>query len=136
MSPTHPHGCLKHSLKECIKGGGGIQRKGNKKKKNKKRKEREKKFVKGGAKRNLLKKKGKESKRGRTKKRRRAERNQSEMDSDFGIPRELSDLQKHRSLYEPELPPCLQVFPLYFLVSCFQNFPLPLIYLISELFCF
>lgn len=30
------------------------------------------------------------------------------MDSDFGIPRELSDLQKHRSLYEPEVPPCLQ----------------------------
>lgn len=30
------------------------------------------------------------------------------MDSDFGIPRELSDLQKHRTLYEPELPPCLQ----------------------------
>ena len=33
------------------------------------------------------------------------------MDSDFGIPRELSDLQKHRCLYEPELPPCLQVSP-------------------------
>ncbi|KAI3956788.1 hypothetical protein MKW92_003932 [Papaver armeniacum] len=30
------------------------------------------------------------------------------MDSDFGIPRELSDLQKHRSTYQPELPPCLQ----------------------------
>ncbi|XP_042494282.1 pyrophosphate--fructose 6-phosphate 1-phosphotransferase subunit alpha-like [Macadamia integrifolia] len=30
------------------------------------------------------------------------------MDSDFGIPRELSDLQKHRALYEPEIPPCLQ----------------------------
>eukprot|EP00262_Sarcandra_glabra_P022471 TRINITY_DN996_c0_g2_i1.p1 TRINITY_DN996_c0_g2~~TRINITY_DN996_c0_g2_i1.p1 ORF type:complete len:615 (+),score=117.19 TRINITY_DN996_c0_g2_i1:72-1916(+) len=30
------------------------------------------------------------------------------MDSDYGIPRELSDLQKHRSLYQPELPPCLQ----------------------------
>ncbi|KAJ4967491.1 hypothetical protein NE237_019340 [Protea cynaroides] len=30
------------------------------------------------------------------------------MDSDFGIPRELSDLQKHRTLYEPEIPPCLQ----------------------------
>jgi|UniRef100_A0A2N9IUW8 pyrophosphate--fructose-6-phosphate 1-phosphotransferase len=30
------------------------------------------------------------------------------MDSDYGIPRELSDLQKLRSLYEPELPPCLQ----------------------------
>ncbi|KAF8406759.1 hypothetical protein HHK36_008851 [Tetracentron sinense] len=30
------------------------------------------------------------------------------MDSDFGIPGELSALQKHRSLYEPELPPCLQ----------------------------
>ncbi|KAK1306576.1 Pyrophosphate--fructose 6-phosphate 1-phosphotransferase subunit alpha [Acorus calamus] len=30
------------------------------------------------------------------------------MDSDFGISRELSDLQKQRSLYKPELPPCLQ----------------------------
>ncbi|KAI3424041.1 PsbP domain-containing protein [Psidium guajava] len=30
------------------------------------------------------------------------------MESDYGIPRELSDLQKHRSLYQPELPPCLQ----------------------------
>ncbi|XP_031473218.1 pyrophosphate--fructose 6-phosphate 1-phosphotransferase subunit alpha [Nymphaea colorata] len=27
---------------------------------------------------------------------------------DFGIPRELSDLQKQRLLYQPELPPCLQ----------------------------
>lgn len=31
------------------------------------------------------------------------------MDSDYGVPRELSDLQKNRSLYKPELPPCLQV---------------------------
>lgn len=30
------------------------------------------------------------------------------MDSDYGVPRELSDLQKARSLYQPELPPCLQ----------------------------
>ncbi|KAJ4830913.1 hypothetical protein Tsubulata_039034 [Turnera subulata] len=30
------------------------------------------------------------------------------MDSDYGIPRELSDLQKQRSLYQPLLPPCLQ----------------------------
>ncbi|KAJ4702363.1 Pyrophosphate--fructose 6-phosphate 1-phosphotransferase subunit alpha [Melia azedarach] len=30
------------------------------------------------------------------------------MDSDFGIPRELSGLQELRSLYQPELPPCLQ----------------------------
>ncbi|KZV32193.1 pyrophosphate--fructose 6-phosphate 1-phosphotransferase subunit alpha-like [Dorcoceras hygrometricum] len=30
------------------------------------------------------------------------------MDSDFGIERELSDLQKLRSQYRPELPPCLQ----------------------------
>ncbi|KAJ0025296.1 hypothetical protein Pint_09158 [Pistacia integerrima] len=30
------------------------------------------------------------------------------MDSDFGIPRELSDLQKLRSHHQPELPPCLQ----------------------------
>lgn len=37
------------------------------------------------------------------------------MDSDYGVPRELSDLQKQRSLYQPELPPCLQVsFPLFF----------------------
>ncbi|GAA0171203.1 hypothetical protein Leryth_000287 [Lithospermum erythrorhizon] len=30
------------------------------------------------------------------------------MDSDYGIVRELSDLQMLRSLYQPELPPCLQ----------------------------
>ncbi|XP_071732128.1 pyrophosphate--fructose 6-phosphate 1-phosphotransferase subunit alpha-like [Rutidosis leptorrhynchoides] len=30
------------------------------------------------------------------------------MDSDYGVPRELSNLQKTRSLYKPELPPCLQ----------------------------
>ncbi|KAG6699723.1 hypothetical protein I3842_08G079400 [Carya illinoinensis] len=30
------------------------------------------------------------------------------MDSDYGIPRELSELQKLRSLYQPQLPPCLQ----------------------------
>ncbi|KAG6495364.1 hypothetical protein ZIOFF_043167 [Zingiber officinale] len=30
------------------------------------------------------------------------------MDSDYGLPRELSDLQMHRALYQPELPPCLQ----------------------------
>uniref|UniRef100_A0A9I9DE49 Pyrophosphate--fructose 6-phosphate 1-phosphotransferase subunit alpha n=1 Tax=Cucumis melo TaxID=3656 RepID=A0A9I9DE49_CUCME len=30
------------------------------------------------------------------------------MDSDYGIPRQLSDLQKIRSLYQPDLPPCLQ----------------------------
>ncbi|XP_052201149.1 pyrophosphate--fructose 6-phosphate 1-phosphotransferase subunit alpha [Diospyros lotus] len=30
------------------------------------------------------------------------------MDSDYGLPRELSDLQKARSAYKPELPPCLQ----------------------------
>ncbi|XP_031129408.1 pyrophosphate--fructose 6-phosphate 1-phosphotransferase subunit alpha [Ipomoea triloba] len=30
------------------------------------------------------------------------------MDSDFGLARELSDLQKLRSQYRPELPPCLQ----------------------------
>ncbi|XP_022772523.1 pyrophosphate--fructose 6-phosphate 1-phosphotransferase subunit alpha isoform X2 [Durio zibethinus] len=30
------------------------------------------------------------------------------MDSDFGIPRELSDLQKLRSQYQPQLPPCLE----------------------------
>ncbi|XP_068647417.1 pyrophosphate--fructose 6-phosphate 1-phosphotransferase subunit alpha [Aristolochia californica] len=30
------------------------------------------------------------------------------MDSDYGVPRELSDLQKHRTLYQPVLPPCLQ----------------------------
>ncbi|GLU00129.1 hypothetical protein SLE2022_175210 [Rubroshorea leprosula] len=30
------------------------------------------------------------------------------MNSDFGIPRQLSNLQKLRSQYQPELPPCLQ----------------------------
>ncbi|EPS71673.1 hypothetical protein M569_03082, partial [Genlisea aurea] len=30
------------------------------------------------------------------------------MDSDYGVPRELSDLQKLRSHYKPELPPCVQ----------------------------
>uniref|UniRef100_A0A6V7QWF8 Pyrophosphate--fructose 6-phosphate 1-phosphotransferase subunit alpha n=1 Tax=Ananas comosus var. bracteatus TaxID=296719 RepID=A0A6V7QWF8_ANACO len=30
------------------------------------------------------------------------------MDSDYGVPRELSALQKKRALYQPELPPCLQ----------------------------
>ncbi|XP_051126642.1 pyrophosphate--fructose 6-phosphate 1-phosphotransferase subunit alpha [Andrographis paniculata] len=30
------------------------------------------------------------------------------MDSDYGIARELSDLQKLRSHYQPEVPPCLQ----------------------------
>ncbi|XP_057503291.1 pyrophosphate--fructose 6-phosphate 1-phosphotransferase subunit alpha [Actinidia eriantha] len=30
------------------------------------------------------------------------------MDSDYGIPRELSDIQKLRSTYQPQLPPCLQ----------------------------
>jgi hypothetical protein len=41
------------------------------------------------------------------------------MDSDYGIPRELSDLQKLRSSYQPELPPCLKVsvFPLRFFLS-------------------
>lgn len=33
----------------------------------------------------------------------------SPMDSDFGIPRELSPLQQLRSQYQPQLPPCLQV---------------------------
>ncbi|KAJ0702062.1 putative diphosphate--fructose-6-phosphate 1-phosphotransferase [Helianthus annuus] len=30
------------------------------------------------------------------------------MESDYGVPRELSPLQKSRSIYHPELPPCLQ----------------------------
>ncbi|KAI3517927.1 hypothetical protein L1887_06172 [Cichorium endivia] len=30
------------------------------------------------------------------------------MESDYGVPRELSHLQRSRSLYQPELPPCLQ----------------------------
>ncbi|GAY35383.1 hypothetical protein CUMW_278360 [Citrus unshiu] len=38
------------------------------------------------------------------------------MDSDFGIPRELSGLQQLRSLYQPELPPCLQ-----FVILCKLN---------------
>ncbi|KAK1259681.1 Pyrophosphate--fructose 6-phosphate 1-phosphotransferase subunit alpha [Acorus gramineus] len=40
--------------------------------------------------------------------RRRQDTTIRSMDSDFGISRELSDLQKQRSLYKPELPPCLQ----------------------------
>nr|GLL45423.1 pyrophosphate--fructose 6-phosphate 1-phosphotransferase subunit alpha [Ipomoea trifida] len=36
------------------------------------------------------------------------EKGQVKMDSDFGLARELSDLQKLRSQYRPELPPCLQ----------------------------
>ena len=31
------------------------------------------------------------------------------MDSDYGVPRELSEVQKNRTLYQPEVPPCLQV---------------------------
>ncbi|RLM56306.1 pyrophosphate--fructose 6-phosphate 1-phosphotransferase subunit alpha-like [Panicum miliaceum] len=31
------------------------------------------------------------------------------MDSDYGAPRELSALQRARALYQPELPPCLQM---------------------------
>ncbi|KAM3243256.1 hypothetical protein ACQJBY_055297 [Aegilops geniculata] len=30
------------------------------------------------------------------------------MDSDYGVPRELSEVQQQRTLYQPELPPCLQ----------------------------
>ncbi|KAK3155083.1 hypothetical protein QOZ80_2BG0198630 [Eleusine coracana subsp. coracana] len=30
------------------------------------------------------------------------------MDSDYGVPRELSEVQKKRALYQPGLPPCLQ----------------------------
>ncbi|KAG0490368.1 hypothetical protein HPP92_007231 [Vanilla planifolia] len=30
------------------------------------------------------------------------------MDSDYGVPRELSDLQKKRTLYQPQIPPCLE----------------------------
>ncbi|KAJ0851714.1 putative diphosphate--fructose-6-phosphate 1-phosphotransferase [Helianthus annuus] len=30
------------------------------------------------------------------------------MESDYGVPRDLSPLQKSRSIYHPELPPCLQ----------------------------
>ncbi|CAN6246352.1 unnamed protein product [Urochloa humidicola] len=30
------------------------------------------------------------------------------MDSDYGVPRELSEVQKKRTLYQPEVPPCLQ----------------------------
>ncbi|KAL8211560.1 hypothetical protein R6Q57_005997 [Mikania cordata] len=30
------------------------------------------------------------------------------MESDYGVSRELSDLQKMRCIYQPELPPCLQ----------------------------
>lgn len=50
------------------------------------------------------------------------------MDSDYGIPRELSDLQKLRASYQPQLPPCLQVlallpteFPALLVVPWFLN---------------
>ncbi|KAL8240019.1 hypothetical protein R6Q59_013374 [Mikania micrantha] len=33
------------------------------------------------------------------------------MESDYGVPRDLSHLQKMRSIYQPELPPCLQGTP-------------------------
>ena len=35
------------------------------------------------------------------------------MDSDYGVARELSDLQKKRAEYTPEVPPCLQVVLLF-----------------------
>ena len=54
MSPTHPHS-LKH---ECLKWGGGIQRKENKKKKNKRGKKKKRRSVKGGAKETFKKKEG------------------------------------------------------------------------------
>lgn len=49
--------------------------------------------------------------RGRDEKRRRRRRVMGSvaMDSDYGVPRELSALQKARALYRPDLPPCLQV---------------------------
>lgn len=51
------------------------------------------------------------------------------MDSDYGIPRELSDLQKIRSLYQPELPPCLQVLSSFFLFLSFPfNFAPPFLF--------
>lgn len=37
------------------------------------------------------------------------ERRSPAMDSDYGVPRELSEVQKKRTLYRPEVPPCLQV---------------------------
>ncbi|URE34874.1 pyrophosphate--fructose 6-phosphate 1-phosphotransferase [Musa troglodytarum] len=43
--------------------------------------------------------------------RRRDDRGRSRattMESDYGVPRDLSGLQKQRALYQPELPPCLQ----------------------------
>ncbi|KAG6406164.1 hypothetical protein SASPL_133763 [Salvia splendens] len=33
------------------------------------------------------------------------------MDGDYGLARDLSDLQQLRTLYKPQLPPCLQVSP-------------------------
>ncbi|GJN22025.1 hypothetical protein PR202_gb09554 [Eleusine coracana subsp. coracana] len=36
------------------------------------------------------------------------ERRPLTMDSDYGVPRELSEVQKKRALYQPGLPPCLQ----------------------------
>jgi len=43
------------------------------------------------------------------------------MDSDFGIPRELSPLQQLRSQYHPELPPCLQVLLLLPFICIFVS---------------
>lgn len=37
------------------------------------------------------------------------DKEKGEMDSDFGMVRELSELQKLRSHYQPQLPPCLEV---------------------------
>lgn len=31
------------------------------------------------------------------------------MNADLGAPRELAGLQRRRAMYQPELPPCLQV---------------------------
>lgn len=45
--------------------------------------------------------------------------------ADFGAPRELSELQKKRTEYQPQLPPCLQVplgfFSYIFLIQYFHH---------------
>ncbi|KAL5208431.1 hypothetical protein ABZP36_032866 [Zizania latifolia] len=50
------------------------------------------------------------------------------MDSDYGVPRELSEVQRKRALYQPELPPCLQVrvlplLPLFLLAATLRPSP-------------
>lgn len=62
--------------------------------------------------------------------RERERRVERKMDSDFGVPGELSDLQKQRAEYQPGLPPCLQVLPMLLLSASVS----PFLCLLSEAF--